>query len=79
MSKKYPTCPQCGGEDVLLDGMLKYDIAGGEWIHDSDDDDVFCRDCGESLDYDDLKWLPVEEPEGQIPGFPKPEVPGIRK
>lgn len=51
------TCMECGGEDLILDGLLRWDTVRQNWVvTEVAEPRAWCFDCNE-----DKEWDMVEE------------------
>ena len=51
MSKKQPTCTECGSHDILCDAYASWDIDAQEWVLLNTFDNSVCEDCGGECSY----------------------------
>lgn len=60
MSNEYPTCPECGTDNVVADATVEWDKQAQRWISHSGgyyEKSGFCRDCEEEIRY--FEWVSI--------------------
>tara|TARA_R100001143_G_C3260704_1_gene87674 strand:+ start:72 stop:287 length:216 start_codon:yes stop_codon:yes gene_type:complete len=56
--KEEVVCTGCGGNRIVVDAWTKWSIEEQDWVLGEIFDEIFCRDCDSSADYE---LIPLEE------------------
>ena len=58
MTKKRPTCPKCGSQEVSVVVDMRWDHEKQEFTGSPEESDPYseCGNCGETFSFSKMKW-----------------------